>query len=160
FFVTFVRVLRDRAEQSIEVEPGATAGDFLDGFWQGTREALLAKGRTSATLVLEQVDERSLGALIALFERTVGVYGERVDVNAYHQAGVEAGKKAAAEVLALQARVLSALGKEPRGCVEIAKALDADPSAVWPILRHLAANRANVRISGGGDPEAARFARG
>lgn len=158
FFAVFVRVLEDRAGTSIEVEPGATAGDFLDGFWQGTRRALLEKGRTSATLTIDRVDERSLGALIALFERTVGIYAEFVDVNAYHQPGVEAGKKAAKEVLDLQAKVLAALRKEPRSCREIAAAIAADPADVWPILRHLAANRASLSRTGGVDPETARFA--
>ena len=34
--------------------------------------------------------------LIALFERAVGFYAGLVNINAYHQPGVEAGKKAAA----------------------------------------------------------------
>ena len=38
--------------------------------------------------------------LIALFERTVGLYASLVGINAYHQPGVEAGKKAAGTVLA------------------------------------------------------------
>jgi glucose-6-phosphate isomerase len=35
----------------------------------------------------------NLGALIALYERTVGFYGPLVNINAYDQPGVEAGKK-------------------------------------------------------------------
>lgn len=159
FFAVFVRVLRDRSGPAPEVEPGATSGDFLDGFWQGTRAALAENGRRSATITLEQVDERSLGALIALFERTVGLYAELIDVNAYHQPGVEAGKKAAARVLHLQARVLAALGPQPRTCTELAALAQADPCDVWPILRHLAANRPEVVRSGPPDPLAARFAR-
>jgi glucose-6-phosphate isomerase len=159
FFVVFVRVLQDRASESVEVEPGATSGDFLDGFWQGTRRALFEKGRASATITLEQVEERSLGALIALFERTVGIYGELVDVNAYHQPGVEAGKKAAKQVLELQARILAALAQEPRTCAQLAEALEADPADVWPTLRHLGANRSDLRMSGGPDPLSARFSR-
>jgi glucose-6-phosphate isomerase len=34
--------------------------------------------------------------VIALYERAVGLYAELVDINAYHQPGVEAGKLAAA----------------------------------------------------------------
>lgn len=159
FFAMFVRVLVDRAGVSAEMEPGATAGDFLDGFWQGTRKALFDKGRTSATLTIERVDERSLGALIALFERTVGIYGELVDVNAYHQPGVEAGKQAAKAVLALQARVLAALSRQPQTCEQIASGLGADPADVWPILRHLAANRKELTGTQVSDPRAARFGR-
>src|SRR5262249_45761106 len=43
FFVTFIEVLKDRDGKSIEVEPGATSGDFLSGFHQGTRQALFEK---------------------------------------------------------------------------------------------------------------------
>ena len=76
----------------MEVEPGVTSGDFLDGFLLGTRQALADAGRPSLTLTVDQVDARRLGALIALFERTVGLYASLVNVNAYHQPGVEAGK--------------------------------------------------------------------
>ena len=47
--------------------------------------------------------------LIALYERAVGFYAELVNINAYHQPGVEAGKKAAANVLAVQTKVLVAI---------------------------------------------------
>ena len=50
-----------------------------------------------------------VGALIALYERAVGFYGSLVNINAYHQPGVEAGKKAAARILALQGKVQAAL---------------------------------------------------
>ena len=43
-----------------------------------------------------------------------------VGINAYHQPGVEAGKKAAAAVLALQAKVVAALSAEPRTAEQIA----------------------------------------
>ena len=51
----------------------------------------------------------SLGALIALFERTVGIYAELIDINAYHQPGVEAGKQAASKILYLQSEIELAL---------------------------------------------------
>jgi glucose-6-phosphate isomerase len=39
FFVTFIEVLKDRdAKTSLEVEPGVTAGDYLQGFYLGTRD--------------------------------------------------------------------------------------------------------------------------
>src|SRR5437667_5329174 len=69
FFVTFVEVLADRAGASIEVEPDATSGDFLSGFLQGTRRALYEGGRDSITLSVPDPGPRTIGALIALFER-------------------------------------------------------------------------------------------
>ncbi|HLQ39315.1 MAG TPA: glucose-6-phosphate isomerase, partial [Planctomycetota bacterium] len=159
FFALFVRVLKDRAGESIEVEPGVTAGDFLDGFWQGTRQALLAKGRASATLCIESLQERTLGALIALFERAVGIYGELVDVNAYHQPGVEAGKQAAARVIELQRKLVAALATEAQSCEQLAAAVDADAFDCWPILLHLATNRPAVTGTVLHDPQRARFQR-
>ena len=47
FFVTFIEVLSDRQGNSIEVEPGATSGDFLSGLLQGTRRALYENSRDS-----------------------------------------------------------------------------------------------------------------
>src|SRR5688572_12772437 len=73
FFVTFIEVLKDRdAKTSLEVEPGVTAGDFLQGFYLGTRDALSEKDRHSVTVTLPDISPRSLGMLIALYERVVG----------------------------------------------------------------------------------------
>ncbi|MBL9080006.1 MAG: glucose-6-phosphate isomerase [Planctomycetes bacterium] len=159
FFAVFVRVLQDRAEGHFEVEPGVTSGDFLDGFWQGTRTALHEKGRRSATLCADRLDERVLGALIALFERTVALYAELVDVNAFHQPGVEAGKKAAANVLALQKKLLAALTADGQGVRALAQKVGADPADCWPILQHLAANRPEVHAVQAHDPARVQFLR-
>ncbi len=145
FFVTFVRVLRDRDGASLEVAPGATSGDFLDGFLLGTRQALHESGRPSLTLTIPDVSPRSLGMLIALYERAVGLYASLIGINAYHQPGVEAGKKAAAGVLDLQKRVLVALaerGADGATCEELAEAVAAadDVETVFHILERLAAN--------------------
>src|SRR5262249_41266392 len=45
FFVTFIEVLRDRDGTSPAVEDGATSGDFLAGFFLGTRRALYENDR-------------------------------------------------------------------------------------------------------------------
>jgi glucose-6-phosphate isomerase len=145
FFVTFVRVMRDRQGASLEVEPGATSGDFLDGFLLGTRRALFEGGRPSVTITIQDLTPASLGMLIALYERTVGLYASLVGINAYHQPGVEAGKKAAASVLALQHRVVAALRERGAGggtCEELARAAGAPDEAetVFHLLERLAAN--------------------
>lgn len=159
FFAVFVRVLEDRAGPSIEVGEGVTSGDYLDGFLLGTRQALADEGRHSVTITLDRADERALGALIALFERAVGLYAELIDVNAYHQPGVEAGKEAAARLLELQHALWSAMDGEPRTVIEIAERAGVDPADAWPILRHLGANKPGMRCAGGADPSFARFAR-
>jgi glucose-6-phosphate isomerase len=144
FFVTFIEVLRDRAGDSMQVEDGITSGDFLFGFFQGTRSALHDNGRESMTISINTVDARTIGVLIALFERTVGLYAGLVNINAYHQPGVEAGKKAAGAVISLQKSIqeLMNTNKNAMTADEIAKAIGKpeESEAVFAILRHLAAN--------------------
>jgi len=144
FFATFIEVLRDRDGNSMEVEPGVTSGDYLSGFLQGTRRALYENGRESITITVDTVDARTVGVLIALYERAVGLYASLVNINAYNQPGVEAGKKAAGAVLALQGKVLACLRESGKACsaAEVAAAIGApdEVEAVFHILRHAVAN--------------------
>ena len=140
FFVTFIEVRKDRAVPGIEVEPGVTSGDFLQGFLRGTRSALYDNGRDSITVSIPAVTPVTVGALIALYDRAVGFYGLLVNVNAYHQPGVEAGKKAAASVLKTLGTTAAALTEEPQTADQIATAISADAEAVYHALTHLAAN--------------------
>lgn len=162
FFVTFIEVLKDPAAGSLTDEDD-NPGDLLDGFLQGTRTALTEGGRQSVTITMERLGPRELGALVALFERTVGLYGELVNVNAYHQPGVEAGKKAAAAVLSLQKQVAALLDGTPRTAVEIAQAVGAPEQVerVFWILRHMAMNQPDLRVDGPwGHPRTLRFFKG
>jgi glucose-6-phosphate isomerase len=140
FFVTFVEVEKDRASGRFEVEEGVTSGDYLEGFLRGTRSALYESGRESITLTIAEVNAFYVGALIALYERAVGFYASLVNINAYHQPGVEAGKKAATRILELQARVKKVSGYASKTPEEIAGELGADPEDVFHIVRHLRAN--------------------
>lgn len=143
FFATFIEVFEDRPSQSMEVEPGITSGDYLLGFLLGTRQALRESGRESLTLSMQKLDARSLGALIALYERAVGIFAYLVNINAYHQPGVEAGKKAAGAVLALQQKLQAALKSGERGtALALASVVGEEEqaeAALW-ILEHLALN--------------------
>ncbi len=163
FFVTFIEVLKDRDIQSMRVEDGITSGDFLFGFLQGTRSALYEKDRESITITVKQIDAYTIGVLIALFERTVGLYASLININAYHQPGVEAGKKAAETVISLQLSVMELMVKEQRSmnAGEIADALKIPDEAetVFAILRHLAANPdRGVKVIGDGSPALWKFA--
>jgi glucose-6-phosphate isomerase len=145
FFATFIEVLKDRTGSSLAVEPGATSGDYLSGFFQGTRAALYDNGRESLTITVDEVTPKTIGVLIALYERAVGLYASLINVNAYHQPGVEAGKKAAGSVLALQGEVLELLRQQKDRsftCEECAAALahPEEVETVFTILKHLAAN--------------------
>ena len=147
FFATFIEVLQQRAaDGSIEVDEDAmTSGDYLHGFFLGTRDALHENGRKSVTLTIEEVNASSVGCLIALFERAVGFYATLVNVNAYHQPGVEAGKKAASSVLAVRKRVklhlIENLGQS-FDAKSLAAAIGANGKEHWvyKILESLAAN--------------------
>ena len=149
FFAVFIEVLKDRATQGIAVEGDITTGDYLFGFLLGTRAALYETGRGSITLTLDEVTPRSVAALIALFERSVGLYAALINVNAYHQPGVEAGKKAAEGVIRLQTQTLDLLSKNGLMAVnDIGKALSASPESIFKICEHLTANGRLVKAAG------------
>jgi len=94
------------------IEPGDTLAEdhhrqlLLNAFAQG---AALMKGkanpedparsypgdRPSTTILLEDVDARSLGALIAFYEHRVFVNGVLLGINSFDQFGVELGKEMA-----------------------------------------------------------------
>lgn len=157
FFACFVEVLEDGGDgrraggsivpiKDIEVEPGVCSGDYLFGFLYGTRDALTQQGRPSVLVTIPRVDEFSIGMLIALFERAVGFYASFVNVNAYHQPGVEAGKRAAGCILDIQRRLAIFLNSAGRGrdssIAQICQETDLGGSEelVFQILRRWAAN--------------------
>ena len=160
FFVTFIEVLRDRKGDSIKVEGEATSGDFLQAFLLGTREALAEKGRRSLTITIPEITPESVGALIALYERAVGFYAQLVNINAYHQPGVEAGKKAAASILQLQTRLRKHLRDNPRKSFTasaMARALDVrkETETVYKLLQRLSANPGSGVVVAGDHEETA-----
>ena len=161
FFATFIEVLEDVSD--IPTIGGECPGDFLDGFLQGTRSAITEGGRQSMTISMRRFDARRLGALIALFERAVGLYGELVNINAYHQPGVEAGKKAAAAILDLQGRVEAILADGvARSADEIRLALgDGTDESIFWILRHITGNQRGFSAQGDwSQPASMRFSKG
>ena len=157
FFATFIEVLSDGESQLVEVEENTTSGDFLQGFFLGTRAALHENGRESITLTIQEVTPQAVGMLIALFERAVGLYASLVNINAYHQPGVEAGKKAAASVLELKMKVWKTL-QENAGSSFTAAGLtqkigleSGQAEAVFKLLKNLAANPAKKIVEERGE---------
>ncbi len=142
FFVTFIAVMQDQHGKPLMVQDGVTSGDFLQGFWLGTRQALHEKGRESLSLTITDVSAFTIGVLIALFERAVGFYSSLVNINAYHQPGVEAGKKAANAVIALQLKIAAFLKEHPDSTLDrIAEGVgSAEIENMFRICEHLAAN--------------------
>ena len=161
FFATFIEVLRDRSSQPVMVEPDVTSGDYLNGFLLGTRQALSENDRESLTITIDQVTPFSVGVLIALFERCVGLYASLIHINAYHQPGVEAGKKAAGRVIDIQRKVLAFLKNrtgQASTIEEIAQSLEAVPECetVFKVCEHLAANQ-RLNKTAGPTPFEARY---
>src|SRR5437868_10467040 len=158
FFVTFIEVDKDRHGTALKIENGITSGDYLHGFLRGTRSALYESGRESITVSIAEVNAFNIGALIAIYERAVGFYASLVNINAYDQPGVEAGKKAATRLLQLQKQVREKLttgaGKTAE---EIAHSIDADPEDVFHVLRHLASNDPHIRTTAGNETVEEKF---
>ena len=147
FFATFIEVLKHRDGDSISVDDeGMDSGDYLHGFFLGTRDALYEKERRSVTLTISEVTPSAVGGLIALFERAVGLYASLVGINAYHQPGVEAGKKAASAILSVRKAVIDHL-KTNQGTAQtagqVAEAIGQPEKTTWifKILESLAVNQ-------------------
>jgi glucose-6-phosphate isomerase len=163
FFATFIEVQQDQVGDPIFTEPDATSGDFLEGFFLGTRSALAENDRESITITVKDVDPSTVGFLIGLFERAVGFYANLVNINAYHQPGVEAGKKAAGNVLTIQREIINLLKtnlNQAYTVVEIAKSINREQEVetVFKIVEHLAANKVRkIKKKSARNPFGARY---
>ena len=92
--------------------------------------------------------------LIGLYERAVSFYASLIHVNAYHQPGVEAGKKAAGNFLSLLNNVKNHLAETGSGGVTAATMAsnvgESDYEEVYHCLNHLAATGFCTRKEGDG----------
>jgi len=143
--ITFVEVLKDRSGPSLEVEKDVTSGDYLAAFLQGTRRALAERGKGSITITVPEVNAYCLGMLIALFERTVGLYANMVNINAYHQPAVESGKRGAQLTIDIQVAALAYLRSKPGQAFtaeEVAKGMgkESEIETIFKILEHAGSN--------------------
>ena len=163
FFATFIEVLHDRETASMDIEPRVTSGDYLSAYLQGTRNALYENKRESITITVEKLNGHSIGTLIALYERAVGFYATLVKINAYHQPGVEAGKKMASTVIRLQNDVLEYMRKNRGMSFSIdtaAEGINAEENRelIFKILEHASANSDHgIKKSLGKDAFDARY---
>jgi len=123
---------------------------YLSGFLQGTRSALSKEGRQSVTITISEFNTFTLGAIIALFERAVSFYAELVNINAYDQPGVEAGKKAAADIILIQQKIKLLFEKnDVLTIANIDKSLEnSDPESIFLILRQMCFNNKKFNIEG------------
>ncbi|MBX9767386.1 MAG: glucose-6-phosphate isomerase [Bdellovibrionales bacterium] len=96
---SFGRKLEQNLFPHLKYTEGKVIGALLAAEAQATARALKESGRHSATLQVDTLDERTLGAMFMGFELLTGLLGECLDINAFDQPGVELGKKLAKEIL-------------------------------------------------------------
>lgn len=143
YFAVFIEVLKDEHRTPVQVEPGITSGDFLHGFYLGTQRALTESDRESLTITVRVVNAFTVGLLIALFERSVGLYASMININAYHQPGVEAGKIAAGNVISTQKAIVSFLSTNARrfySIRELSSGVNCSAEIAFKVCNHLSAN--------------------
>ena len=148
FFCLFIELLD--SPENLNIFELDDPKSYLSGFLQGTRTALTNQNRQSITITLSEFNVRNLGAIIALFERAVSFYAELININAYDQPGVEAGKKAASEVILFQQKVKDIINKGDRlKFSEICQKLnDPNPEIIFFILRQLCFNKKMYSVYG------------
>ena len=158
-FVTFVQVLKDREGGSAAVGEDSTSGDYLNAFMLGTKKALESHGKRTMTMTVPSVDAYNVGQLIAIFERSVGIYANLIGINAYHQPAVEFGKKAAGGLIATKNAAREALKKAGRALTapEIAAEIGCEPEDAFRLMLHLAANEPGVEMERAADIAESRF---
>tara|TARA_Y100001978_G_scaffold66543_2_gene59699 strand:- start:2780 stop:4384 length:1605 start_codon:yes stop_codon:yes gene_type:complete len=148
FFCVFIELLD--TPKNLKIFDADNPKDYLSGFLQGTRSALSKEDRQSITITINKLNSFSLGSLIALFERTVSFYAELININAYDQPGVEAGKKAASKVILLQKKVKSLLQSRRRYSFnEINESIkEGDKETFFFILRQLCFDNCDYIVTG------------
>jgi glucose-6-phosphate isomerase len=108
--VTFVTVKRfeteiglpdgcDYGQMGLEFLRGKQYADLIRAQVEGTRSALCLKQRPNATVTVDALSERELGALFMFFELQTAYAAEYLDVNAYDQPAIEIHKRATREAL-------------------------------------------------------------
>jgi glucose-6-phosphate isomerase len=135
---TFVHFIESYAQEPVSEERWVTkASDHLVSALLGTRESLALCGRGSATLGLRDLRPSSLGALVALFERSVGLYAELAGIDAYGQPAVECGKKASSRYVDLLATFEAMMSAQPLTAIQLGQACNIRPILAWRLARHL-----------------------
>ena len=127
---------------SVEAKPQASelldeAADLQFALMTGTQRALSEVGQAVVSIRLPTLNEASLGALIALLERTVSLTAELLDINAYDQPGVEAGKIEARAQLATMKLIEAKLDSTAETARELASRTGLETATVWRICHHL-----------------------
>ena len=138
---------------SVEATPQPTellddAADLQFALMTGTQHALSEVGQVVVSIRVPVLNEAALGALIALLERTVSLTAEFLDINAYDQPGVEAGKIEARAQLSTMKHIAQELSEVPLTARELATSLGLDAASAWRICHHLSGQGKATLIPG------------
>ena len=71
---------------------GHTLNELISAERRATEHAVTVSGHMNKTIILDEVNENTVGQLIMLFELATAYAGELLGINAYDQPGVEEGK--------------------------------------------------------------------
>jgi glucose-6-phosphate isomerase len=74
-------------------------GKIMGAEAQAFEQSLEESGVNYSTLTVESLSERSLGALFMLWQMSIAMTGEVLDIDAFNQPGVELGKKHANQLI-------------------------------------------------------------
>ncbi len=137
--------MNDTPYSSIMVDSEATSGDLLHAFFLRSWQALAEKRRESIFINIREVSPLTVGTLIAPFYSVVGFNASLININAYHQPGVEAASQTANIAVGIQRQVSEFLSKRdqrPCGATEIAREIEADDTVEDDpkICEHLSPN--------------------
>ena len=100
--ITFIKVANTQTTATIPQAPidlhdanylqGQTFNKLILSELQATEYAITSHGKMNMMITMETVDAYSFGMLLAFFEVATAAAGELLDIDAFNQPGVEAGK--------------------------------------------------------------------
>lgn len=92
-------IVQDSHFRGQEFFNGHNMGQLIAAQSQGTRQALNEHQKSTLTLQVKDLSPRSLGFQMMLWQLVVAGLGERLNINAFDQPGVELGKKLTKQIL-------------------------------------------------------------
>ena len=82
-----------KAFDSMGYLQGRTLGELFSAERQATEMAITEAGRPNSTIIVDRIDESTIGSLIMFSQYMTAYAGEFYDIDAFDQPGVEYGKK-------------------------------------------------------------------
>ena len=145
FILTLIEILHNPTD--FHLNHNLSMGDTLHNSMEGLAKALIMKNRSVIRIRVDRLNEETMGMLIALYERAVAVYAELINVNAFHQPGVEAYKAAAQHLEERSQKIHDYIVQNDRSEISIeacAKTVQLPRSDVEGILAKLAVNQRDI----------------